>query len=69
MLIKRRSQLTGVERELDLPVTPMQMLEFATGGLIQSVFPNLTADQREYILSGITAEEWNEAFFNMDGAT
>lgn len=31
-------------------------------GCIQDVFPELSADQREQMLSGITPEEWNEMF-------
>ena len=31
-------------------------------GNIQDVFPELTADQREQMISGITTQEWNEIF-------
>jgi hypothetical protein len=30
--------------------------------LIQDAFPTLTADEREFILTGITSEEWDEIF-------
>jgi hypothetical protein len=29
--------------------------------LIQDAIPNLTPDQREFIMNGITAEEWEES--------
>ena len=63
MLITRTSILTGVRRTLDLPVTHDQMRAWAEEGvLLQHAFPNLTPDQREFILNGITTEEWDEAF-------
>jgi len=30
------------------------------GELIQDVFPHLTPDEREFIQTGITPEDWNE---------
>jgi len=68
MKIKRRSILTGVERELDIPaVTEERMKEWRpgegqVGKPVQEVFPELTADQREFLLSGVTREEWDEHF-------
>lgn len=32
------------------------------GALAQECFPYLTADQREYLISGITPAEWDETF-------
>lgn len=29
--------------------------------MVQEAFPDLTADQREFLLSGATPEEWDEA--------
>lgn len=36
------------------------------GELIQGAFDNLNADQREFIRSGITKEEWTEMFGKED---
>lgn len=66
MLITRRSPLTGKETTMDLDVTQEQMDEFALPGsqrrLVQSVFPNLTPDQREFIKTGYTQEDWDAMF-------
>jgi hypothetical protein len=62
MLIKKISQLTGKTHEMELDVTLGQLNEWRDGALIQKVFPNLSADQREFLISGITAEEWQDAF-------
>ena len=34
------------------------------GVLIQNAFPMLSADEREFIMTGITPSEWNAAFPN-----
>ena len=44
---------------MELPVTNDQMRRFYRGdGYIQNIFPELSAGQREFILTGITEEEW-----------
>lgn len=62
MQVTRTSVQSGVTRTLELPITPEQMAAFEAGALIQEAFPALTPDQREFILTGITAEEWDELF-------
>jgi hypothetical protein len=61
MLIERRSPVSGVLRSLELNITPDQYFLWETGGVcIQNAMPNLTNDEREFIMTGITAEEWEE---------
>ena len=62
MEVTRTSALTGNTRTLDLNVTMEQMFAFVNGALLQEAFPQLTAEEREFIKTGITAEEWDEAF-------
>ena len=62
MEITRTSQYSGITRTIDLPVTDEQISEYFGGALIQNAFPNLSSDEREFIKSGITAEEWTEMF-------
>lgn len=62
MKLTRISMFSGKEHTLDLPITQCQLEEWINGALIQDVMPNLTSDQREFILTGVTAEEWDEAF-------
>ena len=46
---------------MEIDVTHEQLDRYETGGeYIQVVFPDLTADEREFIMTGITAEEWDE---------
>jgi hypothetical protein len=60
--IVRKSILTGITRELDLPITLEQLKRWQEGELIQNVMPELTPSQREFIINGTTDEEWNEIF-------
>jgi len=53
---------SGITRTLDLPVTQAQLDRYAAGTLLQDAFPDLSADAREFIKTGITGEEWNQLF-------
>ena len=60
MLITRINPITGKNVSLDLPVTQRQLARWEEGELIQSVFPDLTSDQREFLLTGCTTSEWDK---------
>lgn len=62
MNITKKSQATGKVRTIDLPITNEQLSAWQSGVPAQEAFPNLTADQREFIMTGITKEEWDEIF-------
>ena len=63
MLIKRKSVLSGKETEMDLPITQEQLISWMQGQkLIQDVMPDLSADEREFLMTGITPEEWESLF-------
>jgi len=63
MIITNKSKVSGKVRSMDLPVTEEQMIRYSTGRFtLQDCFPNLSADDREFIKSGITADEWEEIF-------
>ena len=66
MQITRTSPVSGITRSLEIPCTEEQMAAYKNGALIQVAFPNLTADQREFILTGITKDEWDELFKETD---
>ncbi len=62
MQVTRKSQLTQITHTFDLNVTNEQLLAHANGKPAQDAFPQLNADDREFIISGITKEEWEQAF-------
>lgn len=52
---------------MDLDITQEQLDAWNNGTqLIQEAFPHLNADEREFILTGITTPEWDEAFGDED---
>ena len=62
MKVTRRSPLTGVLNTLELNIDQYGYDAWKKGALIQDVFPNLTVDEREFILSGLLPNEWEELF-------
>jgi len=62
MNITRISPFTGKTHTLDIAVTSEQIARWQGGELIQNAMPNLTPDEREFIKTGVTAEEWEAAF-------
>jgi hypothetical protein len=63
MYIKRKSVITGIERTRSIPVNPDDYIAWQAGiGSVQDLMPYLNDDDREFILSGITSEEWDDAF-------
>lgn len=63
MIIERTSPLTGKKhkRDLDITLTQLNLWE-SKRLLIQDAFPDLSAEDREFIMTGITPEEWDDAF-------
>jgi len=62
MTITRTSSLTGITRTKEINVTEEEILAWNMGALIQDAMPQLSADEREFIKTGITGEEWDQLF-------
>ncbi len=63
MEITKVSQYSGKEHTLDLNITDEQLRRFQLGAeKVQNIFPHLTPGECEFLLTGITDEEWNELF-------
>lgn len=66
VLVTRVSTLTGVANSMLLPLTLTQFEDalgsWVTGALIQEAFAALDRDQREFMMTGSTPEEWNAVF-------
>jgi len=58
MLIKRQSVVTGEINEMEIDVEPNQLAMHAEGTLAQIAFPHLPSEHREFLISGITPDEW-----------
>lgn len=59
MLITKQSIITGFIHTKEIPVTQEQLNNWHNGTPIQDAMPNLSVDEREFILSGTTDEEWS----------
>jgi hypothetical protein len=60
MLIRKTSILTGITREREISITQSQYEDWLNGTLIQNAMPDISADDREFIITGITPEEWSD---------
>lgn len=61
--LSKISALTGKLNSLELPISQGDYCRWLfSQQLIQQAFPQLTSDQREFMLSGATPEEWNKTF-------
>lgn len=58
MLIVKTSPFSGTVNEMEIDVTLAQLAMWDQGMLIQNAMPNLTPDEREFIMTGITPQEW-----------
>lgn len=47
---------------MELPVTEDMLERFYNGELVQDVFPHMTEDQREFLLTGAVPGEFEAAF-------
>lgn len=59
----RTSVVSGVTRTLEIPSTQEAWEQHKRDRtLIQQTFPGLTADQREFLMTGMLPEEWDAMF-------
>jgi hypothetical protein len=62
--VTRQSIVTRKMNTMELPILQEHLDIYDTVGdiLVQDAFPNLDKGQREFLISGITPQEWNETF-------
>lgn len=61
------STFTGRTHTMWMPLTQEEYENWLHGGgFIQRALPHLNADQREFLLTGATPEEWHAAFGDDD---
>ena len=67
MLVTRLSPFSHTKNTIELDITPEQLARYENGEeLIQNIFPNLSPEHREFIMTGITPEEWNSTFNGLE---
>lgn len=61
--LTRHSIFSRRDNTMVLPITAEQFRRWRIDGeMIQDVMPELTPDQREFLMTGATPEEWAEEF-------
>lgn len=61
MIYEHKSLLTGKINQMNIDVSPEQVhLWIVSKQPIQKQLPWLSPDEREFLMTGITPEEWNE---------
>jgi hypothetical protein len=58
MLVTRTHPFTGVVHVQEIPVTQEQLDRWYSGTVIQNAMPNLTPDQREFLMTGLLPEDF-----------
>ena len=66
MLVTKQSPISGKINSMELPITEAQLMAHKNGELVQNVFPTLSKEEREFLVSGISPKEWNDLFGNME---
>ena len=63
MIISRVSPLTGKLNVMDIDITEDQLLVYEETQIpVQDIFPHLTPSEREFLISGLTDEDWDDLF-------
>jgi len=63
LYVERISPLTGKTTAMVLDINQEQVDEWNNPNrtkLIQDIFPNLTDDEREFVMTGYTPEDWEK---------
>jgi hypothetical protein len=58
--ITRTSPITNQTQCMEIEITQDQYDAWKSGVLIQDAMPDLSDDDREYIMTGMTPEDWDK---------
>ena len=62
MIIQRKSPLTGELNSREIDICQSQIDAWEGGMLIQDAMPDVSKDDREFIMSGSTPVDWDKMF-------
>ena len=70
MLVTRCSNHSGLDHTLEIEITPAQLAEVNERNAyhyeIKDVVPHLTPNERLFLMDGITPEEWEIVFSDVE---
>lgn len=65
--VTKTSPFTGNTHTLEIPCTVEQLERWKSGeGLIQNIMPDVPSELREFLMTGITPEEWDKFIGDVD---
>jgi hypothetical protein len=65
MLITKFSPHSMRDNSREIDVSQSQLDRWKAGELIQNVMPHLSADDREFLMTGLTPQDWEEMFLDI----
>ena len=60
--VSKTSMMSGKENTMSMTFTRQQYDAWKAGMLIQDAMPQLSAEEREFLMTGITPAEWDSVF-------
>lgn len=67
MMIRRISAISGIARSRNININPDDWISYVSGYKnIYDAMPYLSDEDRDFILSGITKKEWEDAFVKQE---
>ena len=60
--VSKISMMSGKENTMSMTFTRQQYDDWKAGQLIQDAMPQLSAEEREFLMTGITPAEWDSVF-------
>ena len=70
MKVTRMSVITGIFHTMELNITQEQMDEINSPKtkrrLMQEIVPDLTPEEREFLITGMSPKEQRELYFSLD---
>lgn len=66
MIVSVRNVMSGMVNKMNLDVTVDQIDRWQSGELIQDVMPHLSRDEREFLITGMTPDEWESYLEDLD---
>jgi hypothetical protein len=61
-IVVKRSPFSREYHTMTMTLNDEQYSDWKCGVLIQNAMPHLTANEREFLITGITPEEWDDTF-------
>jgi hypothetical protein len=66
MQITRKSIASGIIRTREINVTQEELDRIAAGEMVHKVLPHVPNSDREFLISGMTEEEWEDSLPDPD---